>query len=318
VSPSATTLGIELRHLRTFVATAEELSFTRAAERLQLAQQAVSNQIRQLEDRLGVKLFDRSTRHVALTDAGERLLAAAGPALDRADRAVAAALSPSDDEPLRLALAGTGALDLTPRLVRGFAESRPATRLDIRFGGHVATDAIVSGSVDAALVRLPAGERGLDHLPLFEERRLVALPADHPLAGESVIRISELADEHWIAPDAEDAWASSWLPVPAPDFVTRAVSFDETIELVRMGVGVGLVPASLAGSRPGVVFRPVAGVAPSVVALVWRSDDDRPALKALVETARAAAAEPVSPTAPLRAVPSEPQREAARLVPVAA
>ncbi len=71
---SATTLGVELRHLRTFVATAEELSFTRAAERLQLAQQAVSGQIRQLEDRLGIRLFDRSTRHVALTDAGERLL----------------------------------------------------------------------------------------------------------------------------------------------------------------------------------------------------------------------------------------------------
>ena len=294
---SATALGVELRHLRTFVATAEELSFTRAAERLQLAQQAVSGQIRQLEDRLGVRLFDRSTRHVALTDAGERLLQAAGPALDRADLAVAAALTPSDDEPLRLALAGTGALDLTPRLVRGFSGARPTTRLDIRFGGHVATDAVVSGTVDAALVRLPAGERGLDALPLFEERRLVALPADHPLAGESVIRAAELADERWIAPDADAAWAAGWLPAEAGAPVATAVSFDDTVELVRLGVGIGLVPASLASDRDDVVFRPVAGVAASTVALVWRADDDRESVRALVEVARAAvaAAEPVSP-----------------------
>ncbi len=201
--------------------------------------------------------------------------------------------------------------------MRGFSGARPTTRLDIRFGGHVATDAVVSGAVDAALVRLPAGERGLDALPLFEERRLVALPADHPLAGEDVIRAAELADERWIAPEADDAWAAGWLPAEAGEPAARAVSFDETIELVRLGVGVGLVPASMATERAGVVFRPVAGIAASTVALVWRADDDRAALRTLVETARAAAAEPVSP-APSRALPAVAPRAELTLVPAAA
>jgi DNA-binding transcriptional LysR family regulator len=309
--PSAAALGVELRHLRTFVVVAEELHFTRAADRLQLAQQAVSTQIRQLEQRLGTRLLDRSTRHVALTPAGARLLAAARTALERADRAVAAALAPASTD-LRVVFAGTGVLALTPALVRAFAAERPQDRLKVgcTAAGEPAAVLAQTGA-DAVLVRDPAPSAGIETETLLEEPRVVALPEDHPLAGEDVLRAGELVEEDWVAPAGRDGWTVGGAREP----VAAAGSFEESVELVRHGLGVALVPASLASPRPGVVFRPVAGVAPTRVALARRDGDDRPELESLLAAARTAAREPAEepalPPRMLRAVPDLPAAEPA-------
>jgi DNA-binding transcriptional LysR family regulator len=187
---------VELRQLQYFVVVAEEGGFGRAAERLSIVQSAVSQQIRRLERELGVALFDRSTRHVALSGAGERLLPEARAVLAavRRVREAAAGIVAGDEGVLRLGtVQGPG--DRIYRVLNAIAEVAP--RLQVRLRRLALADrlaAVRTGELDAAFVRaLPAAPE-LELLPVWTEPLYVALPTAHPLAADSTPSLARLAD----------------------------------------------------------------------------------------------------------------------------
>ena len=182
---------MELRQLRYFVTVAEELGFNRAAERLHIVQPAVSQQVRRLERELGVRLFHRSTRHVALTTAGERLLPEARAALAAVDRVgdLAAALAAGAHTVLRVG----SSQGLGDRLNQVLAGLQMPVRLHaLPLGERLS--AVRSGELDAAFVRILDTAPGLELLPLWTERLVAALPAGHPLAAYAELSLPQLAD----------------------------------------------------------------------------------------------------------------------------
>ncbi len=180
-------MDVHLRELRYFMAVAEELHFGRAAERLFISQPALSKQVRRLERSLGVELFDRDRRAVALTAAGETLLPRARKLLhawEDAHVAVADAAA-RESATLTVGLVTSVGRNILPRTSRRFAERRPAARLQMRqVGWHDPTAGLASGDTDAALVWLPLpDDESFASEPLLSKPRWIALPADHRLAG---------------------------------------------------------------------------------------------------------------------------------------
>lgn len=185
---------MEIRQLRYFVAVAEELHFGRAAQRLHIAQPAVSQQIGRLERELGLALFDRSPRHVRLTDAGARMLAEARAVLAATDGAAAVAAELAGPRPATLRLGTSPGLGTRVAAVMDrLGASGIAVELDARpVAAQLA--AVRSGELDAALVRVGAPRPGLRAVRLWSEPLRAALPAAHPLAGRDRVRLDELAD----------------------------------------------------------------------------------------------------------------------------
>ncbi|MFE0733849.1 LysR family transcriptional regulator [Streptomyces sp. NPDC058855] len=186
---------MELRQLRYFVAVADAGGFGAAAERLTIVQSAVSQQVRRLERELGVVLFERTTRRVRLSAAGERLLPEARTVLAAADRTarIAADIAAGADGVLRLgAVHAPG--DRIPRLLAGLAAHAPGVQVRLhRLPVTERLAAVREGELDAALVRALPAAPGLELLPLWQDPLLVALPAGHPLAAREALRLEDLA-----------------------------------------------------------------------------------------------------------------------------
>jgi DNA-binding transcriptional LysR family regulator len=289
-------MAFDFRALRYFVAVAEELHFTRAAERLYIAQPALSEQIRRLEGEVGVELLRRTTRKVELTAAGEQFLLRARRILAEADEALAEASRAARGETgsLRVAAGATAGLAEVPRVLREFREARPLVHLDLRqsdwedLSGGLRTE-----TVDAAFVWLPFEHDGLSFAALREEPRVVALEAGHPLAAERVLRMEQLVDEPWPWADTDPVALAFWTCM---DYRNGAAarrgptirSMEGMLEAVRAGLCVATVPRSQAQvtALPGIAFRPVADLTPATLALGWRTAGATPAVRALVEIAR--------------------------------
>src|SRR3954469_7203513 len=171
---------VELRHLRYFVAVAEELHFRRAAERLHVAQPAVSEQVRKLEDDLGVRLFDRTQRSVALTDAGAALLTQAYRVLRQAEAARVAARSAGARPGVRIGYVPTALRASIPRTLRRLVATMPNLQTTIEPGsGLDLVDAVRAGELDVAVVPLPVPTAGVRVTPLGEQRAVAVFPVDH-------------------------------------------------------------------------------------------------------------------------------------------
>jgi len=187
---------VEIRQLRYFVTVAEEGGFGRAAERLNIVQSAVSQQIRRLERELGVPLFDRSTRRVRLSAAGERLLPEARAVLAAVRRThrVAADIAAGDDGVLRLgSVQGPG--DRIRRVLHELAALAPRLRVRLRQLAPLdRIDAVRSGALDAALVRALTAMPNLEVLPVWTDPLYAVLPAGHPLAARPAVDLTQLAD----------------------------------------------------------------------------------------------------------------------------
>lgn len=267
---------------------AEELSFTRAARRLHLVQQALSGSIAQLEAQLGVKLLDRSTRSVSLTVAGHAFLEPARDALAAVDRAVDVAREHAEGGSgrLRVGLCATSGLDLTPRLLSTFMGLYPQVALDVRHFDFADPRAgIADGTTDVVIVRPPFHQDGFELLEISREPRSAVLPADHALAGRESVTFGELLEEPWMDAVTDSIWCSFWRgdeyrQAPAPIGAT-CNSFDELFDAARAHRAIGLVPASVADVHawPGLTFVPVDDIAPSTVAICWRAGDDRAAVR---------------------------------------
>ncbi|MFI2285706.1 LysR family transcriptional regulator [Nocardia beijingensis] len=262
----------EIRHLIYFLAAAEELNFTRAARRLHIVPQALSAAIAQLEDILGARLFERSTRRVALTAAGLAYLPFARAAVSAVDEGIDAARGLHGR--LRIGLAATGVHPLSAQLLREYASRYPDIAMNIRhFGFADPSGGLRIGSSDVALVRPPFNREGLELTLLTEEARYVVLPDNHRLAHCDRIAFGELVDEPWAIttndPLSHQFWSVSaqrTRPIPNGPL---CLSQEELFEAARTHRAVGLVPASVATAHhwPGLVFVQVRDVPPSTIAV---------------------------------------------------
>jgi len=289
---------MELRHLRYFVAVAEECHFGRAAERLHMAQPPLSQQIKQLETELGVQLLIRSTRRVELTPAGARYLERARHILSRVDAAGEEAALVADGRIGRVAIGFTGSAtyELLPSLSRRLRTQLPGLELDLR--GELLTPSqvagLVDGTIDVGFLRPPVRVPDVDVHPLRQEPLVVVLPHSHAQAGQSEIALADLADEPFITYPSHhrsvvhDAVLDA---CQAAGFTPEATEVAETstlVSFVAAGLGVALVPASVQHLRiTGAVYRPLAGAAHTVeLAVATRQGETSPAVRRVLELAR--------------------------------
>jgi DNA-binding transcriptional LysR family regulator len=296
-------MNVHLRDLRYFVAVAEELHFSRAAERLRLSQPALSKQIRQLERELRFPLFRRERRRVELTAAGEALLPAARQLLADWERALATATQLANEEAklLQVGFQTSVGGGLYQDVAARFAALRPDWRLELR--AHVWSDptgGLRDRSADVAFLWVPTGaEDVIEVLPLRSERKFVALPAGHRLADHEAIPMTDLLDEPFVAlPPEAGPLRDHWLALEdrgahAVRIGAEVRTADEAFEAVAAGHGVTLLAEGNVSvyARPGIVCRPVEGVQPCQLGIAWRRGDQRTAVREFVGAAVEVAAE---------------------------
>jgi DNA-binding transcriptional LysR family regulator len=290
-------MDVHLRNLRYFAVVAEELHFSRAAERLRVSQPALSKQIRQLERELRFPLFRRTRPRVELTAAGEALLPAAWHLLADWEQALADATQRANEEAklLQVGFQTSVGGGLYQDIAARFAALRPEWRLELR--AHVWSDptgGLRDRSADVAFVWLPAGaEDVIEVLPLRSERKYVALPAGHRLARQGAIQLADLLEEPFVAlPPEAGALRDHWLALEERGahpvrIGAQARTADEAFEAVATGHGIVLLAEGNVSvyARPGIVCRPVVGVQPSQLAVAWRRGDQRTAVREFVGAA---------------------------------
>ncbi|MFD0353434.1 LysR family transcriptional regulator [Streptomyces sp. NPDC127110] len=288
---------MELRDIEIFLTLAEELHFGRTAERLHVSQARVSQAIGKQERRLGVVLFDRTSRRVALTPVGRRLREDLQQALDllHAGLARAQAAGPGAGRTLRLGVFGHAGHELRP-LVEAFRARHPGS--DIQFGEINGTDAFTTlrtGTYDANVLWLPVAEPDLTVGPtVFTAGRVLAVAADHRLARRGTASLEDLGDNHVadLGPEAPEYWIASMAPTRTPlgRRIPRgpaARTFHEILSLVAAGQCVhplGEIAARY-NKPPGIVFLPLRDAPTLEWALTWRTSADSPAIRALAQTA---------------------------------
>jgi DNA-binding transcriptional LysR family regulator len=297
-------MEVELRHLRYFVAVAEEASFTAAARRVHVAQQVLSAQVRQLEGVLGVNLLERSARGVTLTAAGAVFLQGARETLRDLDRATASTRNVGNTMAgvLAVGLNVAAAGEQPTRLLGEFERTCP--NVDVRLRTFELTHpsaGLLDHSTDVAFVRLPVSNEAVSTRVLGREPRVFVLSASHRLAGRERIDLDDVIGEAWIAPELSTdgceptAWRDAWLINPRPSgerpiigAVARTV--DEWREHAAAGRGISLCPASAEThyARPGLVFVPSSGAPPTEMCVAWRTADAHPVVTRFIEVVSAA------------------------------
>ncbi len=286
---------LELRDLRYFLAVAEELNFTRAAERLQLAQQALSAAIRNLELDLGVQLFTRSTRHVALTAAGEALMDGARHVLESAAEAVDKVNRVGSGQSGRLIIGFSTAAGSVPKVrnvIRRFSQAAPD--VDVRLVEHDFSDptaGLASGGSQVAFVFSPLPDSRLEAVTVFEDVRHVALPLDHPLAQRQELTTADLSGLAWLrVPAPDSAWTRFWFrhPLGEPQTGAEIRTADEWVPAIEAGRGVAFTMPTVMANFPNtqIATRPVTDLEPGAVLLAWRAEDRDPIVRAFVASAR--------------------------------
>jgi DNA-binding transcriptional LysR family regulator len=287
---------MELRHLRYFVAVAEALSFTKAAEKLHTAQPSLTRQIRDLEEEIGVKLLDRTKQQVNLTEEGrsfltdtKRLLAQAVEMVDSVQK-----LSRHELSTLNVGYVGNLFYDLLPMTLASFQQSFPRVPInlfDMSCGDQFL--ALESGKIDLGFVGLhePFDTRGLQFRTIASYKTLVALPKDNPLARKSVVTLKDLAPMFFIGmseasyPSYRDWLIKTCRPAGFTPKVLQDVELERTmIHAVAAGLGVALVPEQVKKlEHDNVVFRPLTPTVRTEGCVAWKSENSSPALKAYVQ-----------------------------------
>jgi DNA-binding transcriptional LysR family regulator len=290
---------VELRHLRYFLAVAEQLHFRRAAKSLETSQPSLSLQIRTLEAELGVRLFERTKRSVRLT--------AAGKLYEAEVRRILADLEAANQRALEAARGTRGELTLAtsiatlmsyfPRIVRRFRATYPDVTLRMHMIHAVElVDALVARRVQLGFVQVPPNAERLLSEPLWEHRFVVALPADHPAAGHKAVNLRALSGERLIA-YARTSSASIAAEVDAlcteqhfvPGAVEEVAETTTVFGLVACGNGIAIMPAHVQSvAPPGILFKPLDP--PSArrmhISACWHRAEDSPLIAAFITIAR--------------------------------
>lgn len=292
---------MELRHLRYFVAVAEEGHFTRAAERLGMQQPPLSQQIRALEQELGFDLFKRHPKGADLTPGGAAFLAEARAILENVQQAAVRAGRVADGSAGTIAVGFTSsaaAHPLIPQIVRAYREAWPGVSLDFKEGNAAElTEAIAEGKLQLAFLRLPVSRPpGIVFQQLLEEEMLLVLPAGHPLLqnrrGDDMpaISLKSLRDERFILVRRHGAPGMYSNLIDAckragftPQIAIEVDRMLTNISLVAAGAGISAVPASMRGFHPdSVVYCRIRDGVPGLSApltLATRDDDPPPAAR---------------------------------------
>ncbi len=291
----------ESRDLRYFVAVAERLSFSRAAEDLPLSQSALSEAVRRLEAEVGTQLLRRNSRRVELTAPGEVLLADARDVLARLDHAIDRAEQAGRGEVgrLRVGFEASGAGELSTLARARFAREHPAVRVEPKrfdWGGEAA--GLREGACDVAFVWLPNDLSGLEVEEVTSERRYAGLPKGHRLARSPRVSIMDLKDEPimWTR-RAPRLWVDWWAVNPRPDgsepiWGPENENVEEMLEQVAEGAAICITPRSMAThyARPDLAWVPIADIEPLRIALCWRRGDDSALVSSFARVTRDLAA----------------------------
>ncbi|MFF4615888.1 LysR family transcriptional regulator [Nonomuraea jabiensis] len=288
---------MELQQMRYVVAVAETANFTRAAERCRVVQSALSHQIARLERELGARLFDRTSRRVTLTPAGEAFLPAARQALDAAERARAEVAAASGELRGRLAIGAiptVTAVDL-PSALKTFHVRHPQVRITLRVGASdELAEQVRQGALDIAFLGLPPSVRpkGVRGLALARGELVAVVAPGHPLAdpsaGDTGVDLRRLADEVFVDFPAGTAARAQSDEAFAAAGVSREVAFEITnadlmARLVRLGLGVAMMPAAFAPELPGVHVVELRDPPTRVEHLIWSRLRPSPAAAAFLD-----------------------------------
>jgi DNA-binding transcriptional LysR family regulator len=279
-------MSIEIRHLRCFLAIAEESSVTRAAARLHLTQPAVSRSLAALEKHLGTRLMDRSTHHLALTAEGLVFRDKAAAAVAAFDEALDAGRLRR--WPLRLGHAWSALGPYTTPLLRRWQRAHPDTPLELlRIDDRTA--GLARGEVDAAVLRGPVDTPGLITELLFTEPPVAAVTSDGPLAARASLALADLAAGPVILNMVSGLTTLDlWPPESRPTRVLTVANTDDWLTAIAAGRGAGASVASTAEMHPhpGVAYRRLSDAPPAPVLLAWRATAGHPAIPQLAALAR--------------------------------
>lgn len=301
---------MELRHLRYFVAVAEELHFGRAAEKLHISQPPLSHQIQDLERELGVDLLHRTRHFVGLTEAGRAFLEEARRILSDSDHAVATARKVGRGEAGHLSI-GFGpflATGFLGKIINAFLSLHPNIKLDLRpLQSSEQVEELTAGRIDVAFPILPVSHRDVVTEAVAAEPLLAALPVDHRRARARRVSLADLRSDSFVAisrsvaPTFHDLVARACGDAGFAPAVEHEATYVLTVlGLVGAGLGVAIVPAWI-GSRPteGVVFRPMSDALPVQIGVAHRRKESSPLLLAFLEAVRTVSRLPSA--GPLRA-----------------
>lgn len=287
---------MELKTLRYFCVLAEELHFGRAASRLHISQPPLSRQISNLEDELGIVLFDRSQRRVELTPAGELFLRHSHTVLNGVKDAVHAVRQAGRGEIGHLSIGFfLGATyTLMPDILGSFRAHSPNVRLRLQdMGLPEVPEALIQGSIDVGFLRPPITHQAISTELLLREPVVAALPETHRFARSRRLKLADLADEAFVTFTPSRSVLYSQIMSACHDagfqpYVVQEIRRPETIiGLVSAGVGIALVAASAQTcAGKGVVFKKVSGLPMAEIAVAWRRSDESPLLKSFLRTAR--------------------------------
>lgn len=290
--------ALELRQLRYFLVVAEELNFTRAAERLHLAQQALSASIKRLEDQLGVALFVRNTRRVALTSAGEVLVDGARAVVDAASEALERVNLVAAGRSGRLTIGfstAAGGVGIVREIMRAFSEGAPD--VDIRTQEHDFSDpsaGLADGRVEVAFIFGPLPVEGLSSVTLLEEPRLLAVRPEHPLAARASVTSGDLQDLPWLrVPGPRGPWSDFWFPQARKAAVGPVIrTADEWVTAIEAGRGFAFTMPTVMRNftTARVAVMPVVDLPPAAVLLAWRTSNPDPLVGAFIASALEVAA----------------------------
>jgi DNA-binding transcriptional LysR family regulator len=289
---------MEFRHLRCFVALAEELHFGRAAQRLAITQPPLSLNIQQLEASVGARLFERNSRGVSLTAAGEAFLPKATALLEQAAQAAREARDVGQGlaGQLQIGFAGTVLYRGLPQVLRDFGAAHPKLRLALReLSSSEQLVELVHDRLDLGFVHTTRVPAGFSQILVSSQPFVACLPSAHPLAGEAALPLARLQSEAFavvmraVSPDYHDRILAACADAgfePALAFELR--HWLSVVSVIAQGLGVGLVPAALQqAGLPGVAFVPLAqSLQPYDTHCLWRNGRDQSALGAFLAAVR--------------------------------
>jgi DNA-binding transcriptional LysR family regulator len=290
---------MELKHLTSFIAVAEQLSFVRAADRLYLSQPALTGQIQRLEEELGVQLLVRNRRTVKLTDAGSVFLAEARATLSRARLAAERAQKAARGEigRLRIGFVSSAVLETVPNIVVAFRKQYPEVTLDLmnlRTTSQVKK--LIDKTLDIGFLRLPLSNEQLRTTVIHREPFTLVLPKGHPRARDKQVHIANLRNESFVAYGRR--WAPGFFDSVvqmcvkegfSPNIVQETGEMYTAIALIAAGAGIAILPKSvvLAQSK-NIVMKPLAGSVPtSEIAIATRVGNNSLIVRSFIELAAA-------------------------------
>ena len=290
---------MELRHLRYFVAVAEELHFTRAAERLNMAQPPLSQQIRQLESELGVQLFQRTKRQVELTAAGKNFLKNVYKILIDLDKTCDSAQRAQKGEigNIVVGFTGTATYDILPKLLQPYRSEFPFVDISVlQLSTTDQIQSLLNGEINIGILCAPIKNSQLNFEVIHQEPFIIAMPRNHPLASKSgPIEVQEFSKELFIMipRNSGQIYYDTIINIChnagfSPNITQEVHELHTSISLVAAGMGVALVPDSIQNLRVrGITYRQLKNsVSTLKTALAWRDDETSPLVHTFIALAK--------------------------------